>query len=633
MTEQPLPAPSRVIVYSYGVHYKWAKKMPEVVMQQLRAGHSLREDLVSLQHHHEDQVKAIWSSYPAVAATEAALAEAEAEAEAAAEKVKTERVKQQTKRIKGPAADELKQARGAAKQARIDRRSAIAAVRDEAKARLDAVMDVRRQAEKDLYRTYCSEGPLYHGTFADVVDAHRAAAQRMAKKRRDGQSAALRHHRFTAEGRMLVKLQRSAGDPARTPEVIADGESGRYRNVLHIPEWVHPDEWDTLSRAEQRRRGRVTARMRLGGAGAEGSGEIVDIPIQIDRMPPPDADIVSGKLVVRQVGSTTKVTLNVTAKLPPAIPVSDGPAIAVHLGWRREDRGVRVATWRATSRLNVPEALTGVMTSTRDGLNGTVLLPDRLVDRRARLEKEQAHRDDSLNAVKAHLIDWLAAHGPVDHPAFTDRETGEPEAITAAVVARWRAAGRFAVLAHHWRNNPPTGADGHDGGDIADALEQWRRVDKAAWDREAHGSRKVTSNRNDLYGQIAAVLGYQTATIVIGDESLADLARQISANEDLPNEVATKIGHQRALAAPGVLRDRILTTAAREGVEVVTVSAKDLSRVHATCGTINDNSVPTGNTIRCDCGHSYDVDANAVALMLDRAGAAPIQREASATTA
>jgi len=67
-----------IVVYRYGVHYKWA--VPEPLCEQLFLAHGLREDLVSLQHGHEHAARDIWSSYPAVAATEQQVAVSEAAA-------------------------------------------------------------------------------------------------------------------------------------------------------------------------------------------------------------------------------------------------------------------------------------------------------------------------------------------------------------------------------------------------------------------------------------------------------------------------------------------------------------------------------------------------------------------------
>jgi len=67
-----------IVVFRYGVHYQWA--VPEPLCEQLFLAHGLREDLVSLQHGHEHAARDIWSSYPAVAATEQQVAVSEAAA-------------------------------------------------------------------------------------------------------------------------------------------------------------------------------------------------------------------------------------------------------------------------------------------------------------------------------------------------------------------------------------------------------------------------------------------------------------------------------------------------------------------------------------------------------------------------
>lgn len=628
------PSPTQVIVYSYGVRFTrnpaeleagtpdWTRGLPEPVTQQLRAGHRLREDLVSIAHDYEEQVKAIWSSYPAVAQAEETLAAAEEAARAASEAVAQARKVQRTKRITGPAAGQLRAALAEVKAARQARREAIGAVKEEAHARLAAAADARKAAEKDLYRIHAQEGALYHSTFTEIADAHRTALARVKKARSEGKPSALRHHRFDGTGRIAVKLQRSAGDPPRTPEMLADPAS-RYRNVLSLPGWIPPAEFDQLTRAEQRRRGRIVARMRVGGAGAAGGGEVIDIPLQIERMLPPEADITGARLVIRRHGSKTRAWLNITAKLPAVDPVEDGPVVAVHLGWRREDTGVRVATWRSTSPLDIPTSLRQVMPAHHDGTQGTIVVPDRLLNRDAGFEKAQSLRDEALEAIKAQLAAWLRAHGPVDHPVYLDRETGEIEQVTAAGVERWRAAGRFAILATHWRDNPPVAPDGTVGTDIATDLENWRAVDKLNWDAQAGGVRRLHAHRGDLYNQIAAVLGYQAGQVVFDDTRLADLARQAAADENLPNDIAHAQGHQRAFAAPGMLRETIEKTSRREGVPVTVVPAKDLSREHAACGQVNDTAVLRGHEVHCGCGRAYDVDANAVALMLTRAANAP----------
>lgn len=71
-----------VIVYRYGMPAR--VRLPDVVDEQLGLAHSLRNDLVTLQLRHEEQVREIWSSYTVVADVEKLRDEAEAEVTAAA---------------------------------------------------------------------------------------------------------------------------------------------------------------------------------------------------------------------------------------------------------------------------------------------------------------------------------------------------------------------------------------------------------------------------------------------------------------------------------------------------------------------------------------------------------------------
>lgn len=619
MTEEIVHAEpgTHVVVYSYGVHYKWTRNMPQLVIDQLRAAHNVREDLVSIFHEHEEAKKAIWSSYPEVAAAEAAIAFTEQAREDALAEVAKQRILQETKRVTGPAAETLRAANASLKAAKDSRRNAINKVKDQADARLKDVLQRRYADEKALYRIHSSEGDLYWGSFNDVAKAHKTAAAKVGTARANKQAAQLRHHRFDGTGRLAVQLQRGAGQPARTPEMLAD-PSGKYRNVLVLPDWVDPVEWDQLSRAEQRQRGRVIAQMRMGNGE---DATMVEVPILYDRMLPADAEITDARLVIRKIGSKNRATLNITAKLPAPAAATDGPTVAIHTGWRRDEGGIRVATWRSSEPLDIPENLRHVMRS-HDGLTGTVVIPEQLGNTKARLHEEQSLREKSLNSIREQLVGWLSAHGPVPHPVYVDRETGEIEMVTSARVLKWKAAGRFAILAHHWRDNPPIGEDGCVGNDIASALESWRATDKVAWDREAFGSRKVTGHRNDLYNQVAAVLGYQASRVLIDDTSIADLAAQTSATEELPNKISKSMGRQHDIAAPGLLRERITTTSKREGVTVTVVPAKNLTREHTACGNLNEPP-SSGHNIRCTCGRRYDTDANAVTLMLTREGLSP----------
>lgn len=586
-----------VAVYKYGVHYRWSQALPDVLKGQLRLVHDLREDLVTLELAHEEAVKDVWSSQPTVAAAESALSDAEAAAEAAAAEVAKQRQMQRTKRITGPAADTLRSARAAVAAARAARRAAIADVKDAATDRIVELNDSLRAAQKAKYAEYCQEDDLYWATFNDVLDHHRTAVKLVKAKRAAGEPAALRHHHFDGTGTIAVQLQRQAGQPQRTPETISDDQTGKWRNVLVLP-WTDPDGWDDLSRADQRRLGRVTARMRCG------AGHIA-IPLQMHRMLPADADIVGARLTVSREGSDLRAHLSVTAKVGEPEPVTSGPDVAIHFGWRDSEEGPTVARWRSTGPIDIPDDMLKFMLPDQtDGRSGRIVMPRRIFSRVEQTDAIRAGRDTEINVLREHLVAWLSSHGPVPHP------TRDGEEISAADAARWKSPGRFAALALAWRDVHPDGA-----AQIAAELESWRVADKRLWLSAAHGRGKALRWRDDLYRQVAALLSDQAGRIVIDDTHFGKVA---TAKTDVPNTVAQPASKRRAYAAPGTLRSAITAAAVRDGVSVSEVSHKGMSIVHAACGTTNaydDRYLST--VVTCDgCGATYDQDDNALTLLL-----------------
>lgn len=589
-----------------GMHSRWP--IPDVVAEQLRLAHELREELVSLELGYEAAVQAIWSSYPQVAAAEKILEDAQTAAATAAEAVSAQRVRQRTTRVSGAPAERLAAARAQVRQARRARREAIAAVRSQAKDRIGAAATELRDARRGLYRRYCQDGDLYWATYNDVMSHHIDAVKRIRQARAAGRPARLRHRRFDGTGSIAVQLQRRAGDPARTPQVLAD-PGGRYRNVLVLP-WIEPSRWQAMSRAQQRQHGRVEVRFRCGAVG--GDPVWVNVPVQQHRMLGADADIIGARLTLTRTAGHLAARLTVTANLPEPAEIADGPAVAIHLGWRDTDAGIQVASWRSTAPLAIPPDMQSVILTDSGALTGTIVLPHRIAERISRAAAMRSQRDLALETVRARLVAWLSEHGPVTDPGRADHM------LEADTVRRWRSAARFAALAQAWRADPPAG-----GRQIADELECWRRADRALWERQEHGRGKASRNRDDLYRRVAAALcSAQVGEIVVDDTSIAVLAALPS---ELPAPVAAWAAQRRVAAAPGRLRAAITSAAASRGIPVSVVPAAGLSRIHARCG--HDNSADDeglGPPVVCrGCGASYDPDASATLLMLARAGTQP----------
>jgi hypothetical protein len=593
-----------ITVYRYGTP-SWIE-LPAEVDEQLFLAHQLREDLVTLEHQLEEQIRQVWSSYPAVAAAEAMLLAAEREAQELGVLVKRERSAQRTKAPRTPLVAQLKDARVTARAARQGRRDAIATVAGEAKTRLAAIRDGHRAAVKATYAEYVQGQGLYWATWNDVVDHHKTAVQMIGRKRKAGQPAALRHHRWDGSGSVAVQLQRQAGMPDRAPALLASGD-GTWRNVFQLSPWIPPGEFEALPRGERRQCGRGVARISIGG------GRTVDVPVIVHRMLPADADVTGARLVVTRVAKQRRIALCVTARVPDPAPRRDERAVALHLGWRRDtdDGALRVGVWRTTAAVAVPAYLAGVVVSDSDR-TGQVVLPGLWRDAINRADGIRADRDTLLDEMRARLVEAITAH-PDDSVVGFD---GVP--LTANIVRRWKSPLRLARLALFWREHAPTPGWAND---VAVDLEAWRRLDGTLWEREAHGRAKALGRRDDLYRKVAAWLVSVGGMVVVDDTDLAKMARISDGGGDLPSALTGRAASQRVDAASGRLRSIVAATAAREGVTVQVVDHTGITRTHARCGYVNpaDDRYARSVVVVCDgCGQSYDQDRSAAVLMLAR---------------
>ena len=601
-----------VVVHVYGVPpvlHGERVRLPAEVDEQLSLAHCLREDLVTLEHQRQDAVTAVWSSYPQIAAIETQLTAAETEltdrsAAAAAER--------SAARKKGPteSSEAVRQLKARIKDLRSQRRTAIADAHPTATPRLTAIADAHRAAIKALYADYSQGRGLYWATYNDVVAHHQVATKRVAAERKAGRPANIRHHRYDGSGSITVQLQRQTGAPPRLPATIADEQNGPWRNVLYLTPWVDPDTWATLARAEQRRRRLGVVRLALGNK------RHLSIPVLVHRMLPADADITSARLVVRRVAGHRKIELHVTARIKDPVTRSGGPAVALHLGWRREDGGaVRVATWRSTAPVHVPDDLNDLVHADTDH-TGTISLPARWWHRVSTQPEMAARRATSLNDIRDQLVAALT-----DNPLTITADDEDAQPVpTAAAVATWRSPARFAHLARTWATDCPAGHQA-----TAAALENWRRSDRRLWEQQAHGTANTLAARADAYRRTMSWLLTGASRLVLDNTAIADLARRAdpATEPTLPTAVTDRVAHQRIGASPGQLRSIATTTANSYGVAVAVMPHTGITRTHYRCGHLNpaDDRYSAARIVTCDgCGQHYDQESSATLMLLAASG-------------
>jgi hypothetical protein len=599
-----------VTVATFGVWHRW--KLPKALTDQLWLAHRLREDLVETTLVQQAALKAFWSSHPAIAATEAAIDAAEQAATEAAAELRDAKVAQRTKTPEAAEAKAaLKTARDQARELKARRRELIQEARTAGADQITAIYQATRQARRDLYATYCQDGIdgqlLYWGTFHDVVTHHEAAEKRLQQARVAGGHAQIRHRSFDGCGTVTVGIRRTATQPPRTPAAVAD-PAGRHRNVFQIG-WIDPAEWDNLPRAEQRQAGRLVARMRVGGGR---DGEILEIPVQAHRMLPADAEIVSARLTVRRYGAHRRATIYVTARLADPEPVTEGPKVVVHFGWRTTPAGIEVAKWAGDGPIEIPDQLQGFMQpDDLDGYWGRIVLPAHVVDQLHRNADLRSSRDQALNDLKTILAAWIDEHPPVEDPTSRiDETTGTRPTLTSAGITQWRSPRRFARLTAAWETPARRPAQVDD--DLVEALVTWRNWDNRQWTIQSRTASKAAGHRDDLYQQAAYTLVSQASLIVVDDMDLAGLARH--ANPDVPTPVKETASLARKTAAPGTLRAAITSAANRDGVTIKPADTATRTRQCHLCGHVNPAGPQwfTAN-ITCEgCDVTWDQDTNAL---------------------
>lgn len=592
-----------VLVYKYGTRAHW--DAPQVVVDQIRLANQLRNTLVEIENTSDADMAAMWSQHPEIAAVEEDLTAATTILEEAIAAAKTQHQQDRTRTTRPKTSKAVSEARKRVRELKATRREHIAAAYAVMKPRIEEIRAARKAAIKATYAKYSQEDGLYWGTYNRTLDHHKVAATRIASARKNGQPAQLRFHRFDGSGSITTQVMRSSGDPIRSPKLLTEGAS-KWRNVIRLPEACAavPAEWATLARSEQRQRGAGEIVMSMGTQHG-----LLTVPVRIHRPLPPDADVAMVELVRTRIASRYETSVCITVKIPDPEPSSDGPPIAVHLGWRRRpDGSTRVATIRSTGGLVVPDGLRDVVAC--HGRWAEIVFPARIDAVAGRPASLRGRRDSMFAPVLEKLATWLEGNPSV---------WADDEKLAPSNVRKWKSPGRLASLTVRWRDEPPAGAEG-----LLAELEAWRRQDKHLWEWEANERQQTTRHRDQVWRNVASWLTTTAGVIVVDDSSMADLRRKGAVEQDpnLPGSVEDAARARAAMVAPGRLRELVTVAAARRGVTVTTVPAAGLSQVCSGCGHKGGGGTvqAASHLIVCDgCGRTYDQDQNAVKHMLKRA--------------
>lgn len=565
-----------MIVYSYGC------KPPHVnvplVEEQLSKAHAYHNKLVEITRAHRVvREEGLLAHAPYAAAVKAhadvltLLVEARGELKALRSAVHKREVSGKKLGAEGAALlDRIKSLRESERTSR----GAARDLRGEAKlvhVALLAAADEKAAADKRTARAACN---LYWGTYLLVERAVDAAVKT---------PGGANFRRWTGDGYLGVQLQH--GLPIR--DLLAGTDTrAQFVEAPLLPRTVtKKDGRVVVLPARERPEEHRVLRFRVG---SEGRAPVwAEVRVTAHRPLPQDAVVKWVQVVRTRTAGRDRWGVRFTLEAG-ASPSRVGlPMVALDLGWRRlPGVGVRVAY--------------GVGT---DGNSFQLVLPEEVVSGWKKACDLRSIRDKMLNEVLEVLCDFRRANVEM-LPAWFRERTQHAHA--------WRSPARLAALARAWKGQRFEG----DGAAFARVWEwQGGRGDRHLWTWEANQRRGVLARRDDLYAKFAALLCRRYGSVVVEDFDLtspgigrAPVAEKGTADLGSPH---------RVLGAPGRLRERIRTTAAREGVGVLTLPAANTTRRCHACGLVR--AFPAAEELhhRCSgCGAEWDQDENAARNLL-----------------
>lgn len=319
------------------------------------------------------------------------------------------------------------------------------------------------------------------------------------------------------------------------------------------------------------------ARMRIGSDAARGPVWL-EIPIVFHRELPADGQIKSVSMTRRVVAGWPRWQLNVTCNVAKPQPKA-GMAIAVDIGWRVIEAGVRVAYWQDEA-----------------GRSGEVVVQARDLGEFGRVRSLGSICDTMREEFLPGLAAWL---GALELPEEWQQE--------AAHLGQWRSNDRLARLIRWWSDHRLP----EDGGWYFGA-RQWRQkyLHLANWQRSLQD--QLVLRIQEQYRVWAAGVARRYGTVVIEHFDL----RRVAVVPEPEGEARQKDYRQRV--SPSTLRAAVRNACQREGLAVVELPAEWTTATCHMCGKRCEWD--HGELVhRCEhCGAMWDQDANAAANLLQQ---------------
>lgn len=329
--------------------------------------------------------------------------------------------------------------------------------------------------------------------------------------------------------------------------------------------------WDDATpRGERVRLRRCKARLYL-GENATGQEVWTDIQFTMSRPIPTDCRITWVTLARERVERKYRWRLNLSvAREAPFRELAASGVVAVNLGWRVKEEGLRVGYWVGD-----------------DGAKGEIELPQRLIELRRKIDDLCGIRKNNFNEVKGLLCAWLAEQ-PVLPLFMENRRAGIP---------RWEAAGRLHQLYYEWAGQQLDGD-----AEIFKIVEAWHKQDRHLHQWAAFRFRRFDRLRKLHYEAAVKMLRERYRTLKIDEMNVEVINRRPDVGV---NDTQLAARYNAKMAAVGELRLKL-----KQSMDPSYVPDKFMTMSCQNCGHIDrDIKAREQIMVTCpNCGVTYDQD-------------------------
>jgi hypothetical protein len=331
---------------------------------------------------------------------------------------------------------------------------------------------------------------------------------------------------------------------------------------------------------------------------------------------PPDARVMQVRVVVDRIGVHDHWYVCFTAQVPDAVHLRDEPptkggTVAIDIGWRSLDGGLRVGYFHDGQEhgpIDLPTIRKRLKPHGKRGAKAKWFEVRDVFDHASHIQgilSQEFYSEDKDAAVYGgalhDLAVWIDSRGRDALPEWLSEST--------AGIRQWRSQARLNGLVERWLHNRFEGD-----GQIVARMDQWRKDYRHLHEWCARERNRALNARDEHYRQTALRLARAYETIVINGADLATTRRRKRKEKAAPELVMVEDAKRSQAfgAAPGKLREEIVKAAKKYGRTLVKLPF-ETERCHV-CGEVCEFDRARYLSHKCEhepCTAQWDQDANA----------------------